>query len=40
MYAKMLKFSGEEILDDANEHDVESEAFKIGMKAFYNENVI
>ena len=40
MYAKLLKFSGEEILSDATQHDAESEAYKIGMKAFFNENVI
>ena len=40
MYAKLLKFSGDEILHDATDHEVESEAFKIGMKAFYNESVI
>lgn len=40
MYKNLLAFSGDDILADVSQHDVESEAFKIGMKAFYNENMI
>ena len=40
MFREVLVFSGDDILADAVEHDINSEAFKIGMKAYFNENTI
>lgn len=40
MFRDLLVFSGDEILNNAVDHDADSEAFKIGMKAYFEEDTI